>query len=229
LSITLAGVSATRMMILGLVKWMQPVHGYDVRRELLSWNADKWANVQPGSIYHALRKLAEEGLLRAVATEQIGARPARTTYEITAKGSDEFETLLRKLWWGLHQPADPFAAAISFLPALPRAEATAALRHRAGLLRAQNDSLRLAMETDWMRRSKPIHVGWFVELWVARNEAEIDWCERIADRIESGVSYLPDELDRDGAWRGIRAAPGQAGRSGEPGDGTRGRWTEDDR
>ncbi|HEY1485636.1 MAG TPA: PadR family transcriptional regulator, partial [Micromonosporaceae bacterium] len=42
------------MMILGLVKWMQPVHGYDVRRELLSWSADEWANVAPGSIYHAL-------------------------------------------------------------------------------------------------------------------------------------------------------------------------------
>jgi len=34
--------STTRMMILGLVIWMQPVHGYDVRRELLSWNADNW-------------------------------------------------------------------------------------------------------------------------------------------------------------------------------------------
>ena len=67
------------MMILGLVQWMQPVHGYDVRRELLSWNADKWANIQPGSIYHALRKLSEEELLREVATEQVGARPARTT------------------------------------------------------------------------------------------------------------------------------------------------------
>jgi hypothetical protein len=30
-------------MILGLVKWMQPVHGYDVRRELLSWQAEDWA------------------------------------------------------------------------------------------------------------------------------------------------------------------------------------------
>src|SRR5690606_2830766 len=58
-----ADVSVTRMMILGLVRWMQPVHGYDVRRELLSWSADKWANIQPGSIYHALRKLTEEGLL----------------------------------------------------------------------------------------------------------------------------------------------------------------------
>ena len=109
-------MSATRMMILGLVQWMQPVHGYDVRRELLSWNADKWANVQPGSIYHALRKLAEEGLLREVATEQVGARPARTTYEITDKGAAEFQSLLRNNWWNLATPPDPFMAAFSFLP-----------------------------------------------------------------------------------------------------------------
>ncbi|MEE3919670.1 PadR family transcriptional regulator [Micromonospora sp. BRA006-A] len=107
------------MMILGLVRWMQPVHGYDVRRELLSWSADKWANVQPGSIYHALRKLTDEGLLRTVSVEQVGARPARTTYEVTPKGEDEFETLLRAQWWQVQETPDPFVAAFSFLPAMP--------------------------------------------------------------------------------------------------------------
>ncbi|MER7415359.1 hypothetical protein ABT346_00995 [Micromonospora peucetia] len=43
-----------------------------------------------------------------------------------------------------------------------------------------------------MRETKPAHVGWVFELWTARSEAEISWCERIAERIESGVSYLPD-------------------------------------
>ena len=33
------------MLILGVVRWCQPVHGYDVRRELLSWHADEWANL----------------------------------------------------------------------------------------------------------------------------------------------------------------------------------------
>src|SRR5690606_27409964 len=55
------GMSTTRLMILGLVKWMQPVHGYDVRRELESWRVDEWTNIAPGSIYHGLRRLAEEG------------------------------------------------------------------------------------------------------------------------------------------------------------------------
>ncbi|MFU8852113.1 PadR family transcriptional regulator [Micromonospora sp. SL1-18] len=195
-------MSATRMMILGLVRWMQPVHGYDVRRELLSWSADKWANVQPGSIYHALRKLTDEGLLRAVSTEQVGARPARTTYEVTPKGEDEFETLLRAQWWQLHEPPDPFVAAFSFLPAMPRDEAAAALRNRANLLRAGVESMRASLDSDWVRNRKPVHVGWMFELWLARAEAEMAWCGRIADRIESGVSYLPAEMERAEGWSG---------------------------
>ncbi|MGC5018545.1 PadR family transcriptional regulator [Micromonospora sp. DT47] len=195
-------MSATRMMILGLVRWMQPVHGYDVRRELLSWNADKWANVQPGSIYHALRKLTEEGLLRTVATEQVGARPARTTYEITPKGEDEFETLLRGLWWQLHEVPDPFAAAFSFLPAMPQDEAAAALRNRANLLRASVESMRASLDSDWMRDTKPVHVAWMFELWAVRAEAEIGWCERTAERIDSGVSYLPAGLAGAPGWSG---------------------------
>lgn len=191
------------MMILGLVRWMQPVHGYDVRRELLSWNADKWANIQPGSIYHALRKLTEEGLLREVATERVGGRPARTTYESTPKGNEEFETLLRQLWWGRHEPADPFAAALSFLPALPREEAAAALRNRAVRLRAESETARAAITSEWMRRTKPLHVGWFMEREVARAEAEIAWCERIADLVASGVSYLPAELSDTEGWSGF--------------------------
>jgi DNA-binding PadR family transcriptional regulator len=184
------------MMILGLVKWMQPVHGYDVRRELLSWSADKWANVAPGSIYHALRKLSEEGLLREVSTEQVGSRPARTTYEMTPKGEDEFESLLRAQWWGMETPADPFMAAFSLLPAMPREEAAAALRNRARVLRTMCEGLRAAMEADWMRR-KPVHVAWMWELGIAKGEAEIAWCDRVAALIESGVSYLPDSFAVD--------------------------------
>ena len=191
------------MMILGLVQWMQPVHGYDVRRELLSWSADKWANVQPGSIYHALRKLSEEGLLRAVATEQVGARPARTTYEITAKGAEEFMTLLRGNWWQVAAAPDPFLAAFFFLPAMPRDEAVAALRNRAVQLAAGVEQMRAALRTDWARH-KPVFVSWMWELAVERSEAEIGWCRRVADQVESGVSYLPERFDDADGWEGRR-------------------------
>lgn len=187
-------------MILGLLRMAGPLHGYDVRRELLSWGSAEWANIQPGSIYHALRKMAEEGLLTEVATDQVGARPARITYEITPTGEDEFQTLLRSYWWRTETPKDPFLAAFSFVPSLPREEAVAGLRSRAKQLRATCDSLRASMESRWIQRQKPTHVAWMFELWIARAEGEIAWCERVADRIESGVSYLPDEFEPGQGW-----------------------------
>lgn len=201
-----SGMSTTRMMILGLVQWMEPVHGYDVRRELLSWNADKWAKVQTGSIYHALKKMTEEGLLKEVSTEQVGQRPERTTYGITARGRDAFETMLREQWWELHQAVDPFNAAFAFLPALPRKEAVAALRHRARMLRVAAQGIEDMIHAGRADINKPIHVKWMFELWIARTEGEVRWCERIADEIESGVSYLPEHVpaDTDDGWQAYR-------------------------
>ncbi len=195
-------MSTTRLMILGLVKWMQPVHGYDVKRELESWQADKWANIAPGSIYHALRKLAVDGLLEEVATEQVGARPTRTTYRTTGKGDLEFEDLLRRHWWDYSTPIDPFSAGFSFLPALPRGEAAAALRNRARLLRAMADTHRFALASDFMVDSKPAHVAWMFELVIARADAEIAWCERVASRIDGGAALFPEGFP---FWTGMPA------------------------
>jgi DNA-binding PadR family transcriptional regulator len=64
-------MSATRLLILGALRFMQPAHGYEIRRTLETWNADQWANIAYGSIYHALNKMAEEGFLKPVNTERV--------------------------------------------------------------------------------------------------------------------------------------------------------------
>ena len=48
-------MSATRLLVLGAVRIFQPAHGYLVRRELLSWDVENWAAINPGSIYNMLR------------------------------------------------------------------------------------------------------------------------------------------------------------------------------
>jgi DNA-binding PadR family transcriptional regulator len=181
------------MLILGVVRIFQPVHGYDVRRELLSWHADEWANVAPGSVYHALKKLADEGLLHEVGTEQVGARPARTTYEITAKGEGEFQDLLRRYWWE-HKPAiDPFTPAFVFLNALPRREGIAALRYRAQHLRLLADAaeVRLENDIDWEHAA---HIVELFRLEQAKARAEADWCDAVADRLDKGELTTADDV-----------------------------------
>jgi len=171
---------------------MQPVHGYDVRRELMAWNADSWGKVGPGSVYHALKKMADEGLLEAVATEQVGNRPARTSYRVTPKGEREFIEQLYRLWWTFQPPYDPYITALAFMPALPRREAAEALRHRAQMLQATLTTTEMAMSAQWLSR-KPDHVKEIMALVKARAEAELKWCERVAARIENGELQFSDD------------------------------------
>ncbi|ADD40496.1 PadR family transcriptional regulator [Stackebrandtia nassauensis] len=181
----------SRLLILGLVRWLQPVHGYDVRRELMSWKVDEWGGLKPGSIYHGLKKLAADGCLEVVATEQVDNRPARTTYRVTAKGEQEFQTLLRDKLWGFDRPTDPFFVAWSFLPVLGPREAAAMLRNRAAKLRDEIDRVGVLyqMQSDDPRDHDsfiPPHVAASTELIRDVMELSRAWCERTADRIESG-------------------------------------------
>jgi DNA-binding PadR family transcriptional regulator len=177
-------MSTTRLLILGAVRMHQPVHGYDVRRELLRWRADDWAHIAPGSVYHALKKLADEDLLAEVGTERVGGRPARTSYQITDKGEAEFQDLLRRYWWDYSVPADPFVAAYVFLPALSRYEAAGALRNRARMLRLFIDVTQVRMAAAPDREA--LHVTALFELSIAKARVEVEWCEKLADRVESG-------------------------------------------
>ena len=129
-------MSATRLLVLGAVRIFQPIHGYDLRRELMSWHADEWANISFGSIYFALKKMTGDRLLEEVETERSGGRPEKTLYRLTVEGEKEFQSLLREYFWRRKPLIDPFLVAMSQMPALPKPELIAALRHRANTARS---------------------------------------------------------------------------------------------
>lgn len=182
----------SRLLILGLVRWLQPVHGYDVRRELMSWKVDEWGGLKPGSIYHGLKKLTADGRLEVVATEQVDNRPARTTYRVTAKGEEEFQTLLRDKLWGFeHHPMDPFFVAWSFVPVLGSREAAAMLRNRAAQMRDEAEkaaSILTDHSSDDPRSEAyvPPHIAVSTELVRDVRRLYAQWCESTAARIEAG-------------------------------------------
>lgn len=178
-------MSATRLLILGALRFMQPAHGYEIRRELESWNADKWANIAYGSIYHALSKMAEEGFLKPVDTERVNNRPARTTYAVTEIGEGEFQRLLREYWWEPKPAIDPFQVALSLMSEMPRDELLAALRYRAGMARSTIEARKFAAQASWMDL-KPRHVPELFQLAAAHAEAELHWIEEIIGKVERG-------------------------------------------
>lgn len=184
-------MSATRLLVLGVVRIHGQAHGYQVRRDLLSWSADSWANVQPGSIYHALKKMTREGLVEEVTTEG-GAGPERTLYQLTEDGETEFMTLLSR---SLSEPERGFEslnAAMTFLPTLTRDAAIALLALRITRLEGQVASARQVVGADGML-GKPEHVGELFRLWGVTAEAAIGWARDLIDRLKAGRYTMADD------------------------------------
>ena len=189
-------MSATRLMLLGTVRIFQPVHGYLVRRELLSWHADAWANLNPGSIYNGLRSLARDGFVEEVGTETQGGRPARTTYRLTGEGESEFLQLLRHALWNVSpfETAD-LMAAWSFAQALKREEVIAALEHRVEQIEASARAVRYAIEDVAVSATTPDAVAEHYRLSQARLDGEATWARQVVERLRAGEYWFAGEPD----------------------------------
>jgi DNA-binding PadR family transcriptional regulator len=123
----------TRLFVLGLLM-QRPMTGYAIQIVLQLSQTQQWARVLPGSVYHALKKLADEDFVVLQATEQAGNR-SKAIYAITPAGKEEFRSLLKEAWSTpvLHFPAEIYAA-LSFLDDLPREEIVLALDERIAAL-----------------------------------------------------------------------------------------------
>jgi DNA-binding PadR family transcriptional regulator len=189
-------VSATRLLVLGVVRMFGRAHGYQVRRELLTWSADKWANVAPGSIYHALKKMAAEKLLEEVPADDEEARgPDRTAYQLTPDGETEFQVLLAKsLSEDEESPQGAYklAAAVTFLPTLTRGRAISLLRHRITQVRGHEATARNMLEdaADW---GQPPHVAELYRLWLVNAESLAGWLESLVGRLAAGDYVMADD------------------------------------
>ncbi|HEY6408181.1 MAG TPA: PadR family transcriptional regulator [Ktedonobacteraceae bacterium] len=123
----------TRLFVLGLLM-QRPMSGYTIQTVLQLSQTQQWARVLPGSVYHALKKLADEGFVVLQATELAGNR-SKAIYAVTLAGKDEFRKLLKEAWSTpvLHFPAELYAA-LSFLDDLPREEIVSAIDERIATL-----------------------------------------------------------------------------------------------
>ena len=119
---------STRLVILGLLR-ERPLYGYEIKHIIEDHMGD-WTSIAFGSIYFALGKLADEGYIIKVATEQEGNRPSRTIYQITESGTDEFMRLLREVWREMDRVYFGFDIGLFFMDALSLDEVKGYLRQR---------------------------------------------------------------------------------------------------
>lgn len=184
----------TRLVVLGAVRQFEPVHGYFLRRELMTWHVDEWANIQPGSIYNALKSLKQDGYIVETGTEAAGKRPERTIYETTPQGEVELMRLLRQTLWTVETfDTKPVMALTSFMFLLSRAEVLAALKFRITEIDAKIASNGFEIADMPKSGTTPAYVREIFELSSLRLKAEQQWAQGLYDRIDAGEYFFAGE------------------------------------
>lgn len=194
---------STRLVILGFLRG-RPLYGYEIKHMIEQIMGD-WTNIAFGSIYFALRKLAEEGFIEKVGTEQEGGRPSRTIYQITEAGREEFLQLLRQVWQEVEHWYFTFDIGLSFISALPIAEVKGHLRKRVKHLEHMVQHLDAHQAEQLANEHVPSHLTAAVfDHHRAHLNAELDWTRDLLEKVEQGV--YDAEID----WmRGLLEGMGQ--------------------
>jgi DNA-binding PadR family transcriptional regulator len=179
-------VSSIRLFILGTLARTGPLHGHQIRWQAQVDRTELWADVHVGSLYGALKRLANEGLVREVRTERVGNRPERTVYEITAEGRQALSAVRDQALRTLSRPNDPFDLALTQSPDLDEDTLTHTVTHRLNGLRVQLATFQQMAETadPYLNEAERMSVAHVVQ----RTAAEVRWHEELLARVPKIVA-----------------------------------------
>lgn len=173
----------------------RPRHPYEIQAQVRARHVDQVVKMRGGSLYDAIGRLADAGLITTVSSERPGARPERTVYAITAEGAAVADALVRDY---LRTPAEEypvFVTGLAHILNLDAATAADLLRERRDTIRDAHDrtARQLTADTTGLPRVVTLEAEYAQALRVA----ELAWLDRVVADIDAGA--LP--------WPAAAAAP----------------------
>lgn len=174
-------MSSIRVFILGTLAASGPLHGHQLRHQAQVDHTELWADVHVGSVYGALKRLANEGLVREVRTERVGNRPERTVYEITREGRRALAVVRDEALRQLDSHHDPFDLALTQSRDLPEETLAQIAENRLAGLRVAESSLRQRAESAdiYLNEAERMVLRHQIE----RAVAEVRWHEELLARM----------------------------------------------
>jgi DNA-binding PadR family transcriptional regulator len=177
--LTPLGVAALSLLV------EEPMHPYEMYQLLMARHEDRLVKVRPGTLYHAVGRLEEQGLVDATGTDREGNRPERTTYRISQAGR---EALTRRLQDMLADPVNEypsFPLAVSEAYNLPAGVVVELLDRRLSGLQGQLDFLDAG---EARVREKGVDRKYWIDIEYqqAMLRTEIGWIRGLQDQLGSG-------------------------------------------
>jgi len=174
-------VSSIRLFILGTLATSGPLHGHQIRQQAQSDRTEIWTDIQVGSVYGALKRLANEDLVREVRTEKVGNRPERTIYEITPEGRRALAAIRSAALRELDRHYDPFDLALAQSRDIPEEDLEQIVANRLAGLKVNLASMRQDAEhaEPYINEAERMVIQHLIE----RAEAEVRWHTELAARL----------------------------------------------
>ena len=176
----------------------RPMHPYEMVSTMRERAKHEAIRLRYSSLYSVVEALEREALISPRETVREGRRPERTVYGLTEAGRVEFLDWLRELLSVPAKEYTQFAAGLSFLAALPPAEAAALLEERVRRLEEEVGEMRSRLEAAME--------GGLPRLFLVENEhelilreAELSWVRELVREIEAGT------LDGMEGWEAFHA------------------------
>jgi DNA-binding PadR family transcriptional regulator len=165
------------------------MHGYQIRQEARRDRTDLWTDIKPGSLYNALRRMADEALVEVVRTERVGNPPERTVYAITDLGREELVSQRDEALRDVRVRPDPVDLALQCAMNLPADELAAAVKVRRQTLAAQLSMLEQEGRTAsaYLTGLEPM----LFEHNLVRVRAEIAWHDELLERLPDLLTKGP--------------------------------------
>ena len=174
-------MNPTRLFILGALAKHGPMYGHQLRRDARIDRTDMWSEVQPGSLYGALHRLAAEGLIEPLRTEQDGQLPARTVYGITAEGHRELHVLRAEALQEIRLLPDPVDLALAMSGDVSEDTLRGYVEDRVRALSARASQLQHQRERSWPDQT--VADDLVIEHVMMRVQTELDWHQLVIDRL----------------------------------------------
>jgi DNA-binding PadR family transcriptional regulator len=164
----------------------RPMHPYEVATTLRQRQKHESIRLNYGSLYAVVDSLERRGLITAKGTERSGRLPERTVYFLTDAGRIEMHDWLTDLISTPVNDYPEFAAALSFLPALPPGDVLDLLKERGRCLEFEIAMTTAARE---LVEKQGIPRLFWVEAEFHRllRETELDYVRRLISEIEAGT------------------------------------------
>ena len=163
-----------------------PLHPYGIQRLLKEWGKDQVVNVgQRSSLYKAIGRLEESGLVAVRQTERHDQYPERTVYEITGDGRRVVTGWLTDMLSTPRHEFPTFPAALSFAMLLGPDGVRSALARRSESL----EGVAAALRTTLLRYSPELPRITLIETeyQLAVTEAELRWLHGVVNELADGA------------------------------------------